>query len=140
MVAGAENEVLRKFVVRLNRAMDEIGLPTRGRPAWLAKQLKISVPATQKYLNGTAMPKGSRWEDVATAVHVNVAWLRDGQGQMKDGAVESGGSLLERMHAAWRALPGDTVRQEVLHYVEHRASLGEIQPSPAKPAKKSKGS
>lgn len=135
MVAGAQSEVVRKFVVRLNKAMDAYGLPERGRPAWLAKQLKISVTAAQKYLNGSAMPKGSRYAELAACLRVNVGWLRDEHGPMKETAVEGSGSLLERLHAAWRLLPNDTVRLEVLHYIEHRASLGEISTRPTKESK-----
>ncbi|MDB6103332.1 MAG: hypothetical protein JWO52_3331 [Gammaproteobacteria bacterium] len=115
--------------------MDVLELPARGRPAWLAKQLKISVTGAQKYLNGTAMPKGSRYGELATLLHVNVAWLRDDQGPMKKTAMEGSNALLDRLHAAWRALPNDTVRLEILHYVEHRASLGEIQVRHPKEAK-----
>jgi hypothetical protein len=124
--------VATSFPDRLKEAMDDLDLPQRGRPAWLARRLKLSVTATQKYLEGIALPKGSRWEALARVLSVNVAWLRDGTGP-KERRVDP---LLGAFLAVWGKLT-NTGREDVLWYARQILErLGEEPPANPAPQQK----
>ena len=110
MVVELDNPVVRAFVKRLNRALDVLEVSERGRPAWLAKGLGVTVQAAQKYFNGLAMPKGSRWKKLATVLHVSISWIRDGVGPMKGAADDP---YAQELWDLWPQLDDDTKRDLV---------------------------
>ena len=113
MAADEGAQVRQDFANRLKAAMEIMELPPRGRPAWLAKKLGISVTAAQKYLDGSATPRSRRWKAVAAAVQVNVAWLRDNTGTMRSASTTD--PLLAELEAVWQKLPPEA-RADVLWY------------------------
>lgn len=125
--------VATSFRDRLTEAMDDLRLPKRGRPKWVSVKLKITVPAAQKYFEGTAQPKASRWDALARALNVSVAWLRDGVGP-KERRVDP---LLSVLIGVWVKLPDDG-RNDVLWYARQVLErLGEDPPlSPGAAAKR----
>lgn len=111
--------------------MDEMELPKRGRPAWLAKELKISVTAAQRYFGGETLPRSTRWSELATIVHVNVQWLRDNVGARHGTTTHD--DQFGQLEGIWRKLRPEG-RADVLWYASQiLLRLGE-QP-PAEPTK-----
>lgn len=110
MVVELDNPVVRAFVKRLKSALDAREISERGRPAWLAKGLGVSVQAAQKYFNGTAMPKGSRWKKLAAVLQVSISWIRDGVGPMKGSADDP---YAQELWDLWPHLDNDTKRDLV---------------------------
>lgn len=109
MVVHAEDPVIRGFVRRLNQALDAIPVEQRGRPRYLADALKLTVAATQKYFNGQALPKGTRWQQLANVLQVSVTWLRDGVGPMKG----DNDPIAKELWELWPQLDEDTKRDLV---------------------------
>lgn len=116
MVVDPLDPAISGFVSRLNKAMDVLGVDDRGRPAWLAKKLGITVQGAQKYLYGHTYPKESRWEPLSKILGVNIQWIRDGTGPMK-GHLDP---LLAKFEAIWYALPADADREEIYQLAQDR--------------------
>lgn len=70
---------LTEFSNRLNEALNNKGLPIRGRATELANFFKITPKAASKWVNGEALPDTKRIIDLASWLHVSVEWLLTGK-------------------------------------------------------------
>jgi len=67
-------DIINPMGKRIRKARLALGL----NQSQLALQLKIKPQSVQNWEKGIALPKTSRIEDVATALHVDSSWLLHG--------------------------------------------------------------
>lgn len=82
----AYNEAMRlEFSERLNRALDLMGYPQRGRAQRLREALpfKVSVNAIKKWLNGDSIPATARLAIVASIAGTTPHYLLTGEGNIE---------------------------------------------------------
>lgn len=89
-----QNDERERFSERLNSALDQIGVPPkgRGRQGRVAKMFDVSQKGARKWLEGEAIPKTSRLREMAEKLGVSTEWLLTGDGPKRypdAGAVES---------------------------------------------------
>jgi len=63
------------FAKRLHEAASIAGIPERGRMQRLADLVGVSKTAARNWLDGEAIPKRDRWNEVATKLGVSMSWL-----------------------------------------------------------------
>jgi len=74
----------RAFSNRLNKILDDLGVPMRGRTAWLQKRWqrctgeKLSIPTFRKWLEAQALPHTSRIRPLAEMLGVDYQYLMTG--------------------------------------------------------------
>lgn len=72
------------FSRRLNQVLDELRAPAKGagRQSWLGKQFKVSQKGARKWLEGEAIPQGTRLSEMAQRWRLHFEWLATGRGAM----------------------------------------------------------
>lgn len=75
----------KRFSERLNKALDEIGVPPKGkgRQTTVAKMFGVSQKGARKWLEAEGMPEPKRLEQIAKKCGVNIEWLWGGRGPMR---------------------------------------------------------
>lgn len=76
------DSVKQEFAQRLNKAMDAVGYPTRGRARILSREFNISDKGAGKWLKGDAIPETSKIPLLSKFLKVNSEWLLSGSGSM----------------------------------------------------------
>jgi len=93
---------LAGFAERLNTALDDLGVPKkgRGRQTTASEVLGRSYKAVRRWLEGEGWPKRDDWNDIAKKCKVRVEWLFFGLGPKKKvprkKAIKSKGKQYER--------------------------------------------
>lgn len=74
----------QEFSDRLNRALDRIGVPPKGkgRQVELAKMFSVSQKGARKWLEGESIPDTKRLPEMTARLNVNGEWLLTGHGPM----------------------------------------------------------
>lgn len=82
------NQEVIKFSDRLNRALDDAGVPQKGmgRQSSLVRMLGISHRVAKKWLDGSEFPPTSKMVKLSTLLDVRSNWLFSGQGMMRANA------------------------------------------------------
>lgn len=70
------------FPERLNMCMDRLGLPARGRQAYLKNRFGVSQPTAKDWLDGKFMPARDKLVRMQKDFGVNLEWLLAGEGEM----------------------------------------------------------
>lgn len=80
---GSMNSENIEFSKRLNTLADEAKLPPKGdgRQVEMAKIFKVSTKGARKWLEGEAIPKTTRINEMANHFGVTTEWLLSGKGQ-----------------------------------------------------------
>lgn len=73
------------FPERLNMCMDKLGLPPRGRQAYLKNRFGVSQPTAKDWLDGKFMPANDKLLRMQKEFGVNMLWLMSGEGEMLPG-------------------------------------------------------
>jgi len=68
---------------RLNECMDDLGLPTRGRQAYLKNRYGVSQPTAKDWLDDKFMPGRDKLVKMAADFGVQLEWLITGEGKKK---------------------------------------------------------
>ena len=68
------------FGGRLHACMDDLGLPERGRQAYISQRFKVSQPTAKGYLDNKIMPGRLRMLKMASEFGVMLEWLSAGKG------------------------------------------------------------
>lgn len=68
-----------EFSKRLNQALDEKGIPERGRTTLLSKQFSVTPKAANKWLNGESMPETEKLINIALWLGKSIEWLLTGK-------------------------------------------------------------
>lgn len=71
-----------QFARRLHLALDQQGIPRRGRQTRLGKMFGVSQKASGKWLSADAIPSMERSIEIAKALDVPLEWLLTGRGPM----------------------------------------------------------
>ncbi len=69
-----------EFSARLNEAMDDLGIPPRGRQMLLSRQFGISQPSAKRWLDGDNFPDTGKIVELAAWTNTSVDWLLTGRG------------------------------------------------------------
>jgi len=79
------NQEVVKFSDRLNKALDDAGVPQKGmgRQSSLVRMLGISHRVAKKWLDGSEFPPTSKMVKLSTLLDVRSNWLFSGQGMMR---------------------------------------------------------
>lgn len=71
-----------QFARRLHLALDQQGIPRRGRQTRLGKMFGVSQKAAGKWLSADAIPSMERSIEITKALDVCLEWLLTGRGPM----------------------------------------------------------
>lgn len=74
------------FGGRLHDCMDDLGLPERGRQAYISQRFGVAQPTAKDYLDNKIMPGRPRMLKMATDFGVMLEWLSAGRGDKRRGA------------------------------------------------------
>ena len=81
MVVRTKNEAREEFARNLNRELDRLGAPRRGRPGWLRERINgvVSRESCRKWLAGEDLPDQANMSILIDALGLNQQLLRTGQ-------------------------------------------------------------
>lgn len=68
------------FSLRLKEAMDDAGVPKRGRQMLLSKEFEVSQPSAKRWLDGNNYPDIDKVIEIANKYNCSVEWLLTGRG------------------------------------------------------------
>lgn len=68
------------FSQRLKEALDDMGIPERGRQMLLAREFQISQPSAKRWLDGENFPDTEKIVELATWSKTSTDWLLTGRG------------------------------------------------------------
>lgn len=90
-ISSMKNE-MAEFSKRLNLVADQNGMPAKGsgRQGAMAALFGVSQKGARKWLEGEAIPKLSRLNEIAKHFGVNSEWLLSGRGSMPQEKTEYG--------------------------------------------------
>ena len=85
MLHTESERIQREFSQRLNKALDEHGIPTKGhgRQQQTAKLFGVSQKGARRWLEGIGLPRARMWNQVAQTLHVRMEWLFFNLGPMR---------------------------------------------------------
>ncbi len=86
MVTNEKERERKQFAARLNLALDEFGVPPKGkgRQTVVAKMFDVSQKGARKWLEGEGMPDTTKIPEIARRLGVRADWLLTGQGPMRE--------------------------------------------------------
>lgn len=95
----------KSFAERLNIALDNAGIPQKGkgRQLQLAALFGVSQESARKWLAGKSFPDTKRIPEIAKRLNVNVQWLLSGIGHINPAAIVK--DLSSELSSSWIKVP-----------------------------------
>lgn len=126
MVVLSKDEARAEFARNLNRELDRLSAPRRGRPGWLRAELGnlVSRESCRKWLAGEDMPDQANMSVLVDKLGLNQQFLRTGKWEAAPGSRDARFAELEQ---AWPLLD-DGAREAIM------GVLRAVKPVPAAPA------
>lgn len=78
-----------EFAERLNKSLDDIGMPERGRATELAKRFGVTPKGAGKWIKGEAIPETEKVAELSKWLNKSIQWLLTGEGSDIIGRIES---------------------------------------------------
>jgi hypothetical protein len=112
MVVKTKEQAREEFSRNLNKALDQIEAPKRGRAGWLRKQIGeiVSRESCRKWLNGLEIPDEAHMSVLIDRFSLNMQHLRTGRWEPSPGSRDERFGELER---AWPELD-DNIRNAIM--------------------------
>lgn len=112
MVVRTKDEAREEFAKNLNRELDRLEAPRRGRAGWLRKQLGeiVSRESCRKWLAGEDLPDQANFSVLVDRLSLNAQMLRTGRWEPGPSAKDQRFAELEK---AWPELD-DNARNAIL--------------------------
>jgi hypothetical protein len=115
VVVKTKEQAREEFSRNLNKALDQVEAPKRGRPEWLRKEVSgiVSRETCRKWLSGLDIPDEGHMSVLADRFSLNIQHLRTGKWEPSPGSRDARFAELER---AWPNLD-DTIRDAIIGVV-----------------------
>lgn len=99
MVATTKKQAREEFSKNLNRELDRLKAPQRGRPKWLQKELKniVTYESCRKWLKGLDIPDQGNLSVLVDTLGLNQQYLRTGTWESAPGASDNRFSELQKI-------------------------------------------
>lgn len=68
------------FAIRFKEAMDDMGIPARGRQMLISRLFKVSQPSAKRWLDGENFPDTEKLVEIAAWAKTSIDWLLTGRG------------------------------------------------------------
>ena len=68
------------FSIRFKEAMDDMGIPPRGRQMLISRQFNVSQPSAKRWLDGENFPDTEKLVEIAAWSKTSIDWLLTGRG------------------------------------------------------------
>lgn len=68
------------FSIRFKEAMDDMGIPSRGRQMLISRQFNVSQPSAKRWLDGDNFPDTEKLVEIAAWTKTSIDWLLTGRG------------------------------------------------------------
>lgn len=89
----------KSFAVRLKEALDDLGIPERGRQMLLSREFKVSQPSAKRWLDGQNYPDTEKIIEIALWSKTSIDWLLTGRGEKHPQYLENQGELNSAIQA-----------------------------------------
>lgn len=123
------------FSQRLNKALDDIGVPQKGqnRQEIVGKRFGVTQKGARKWLEAESIPNIDRCIHIAKDLGVSFEWLMTGRGSMKNDEAHSDNAQL--LMVMFNQMTEDE-QKLVMHYVgmlyQQREDLADVHVLPRK--------
>ena len=67
----------KAFALRLNEALDELGIPPKnaGRAQYLSDQFGLTIRGASKWVNGESIPRSGMLKEISSRLNIDFHWL-----------------------------------------------------------------
>lgn len=110
------------FAGRLREACQDQGLPDHGAATMMAKKLRVSPQAAQKWFTGKSFPDMAKAIALADVLDVHVNWLLTGRGPKRSSSTDVD---VQRLGEAVQEMP-PAERRQVLDFIQFRIDRGQL--------------